>query len=101
MDFLTFDSFISIPVLIGFYYLGAVICPVLMWQCIRWFLRKYPLIQSLHTEGKEIVWSQLPTDKKWKMLILFVMMFMLAELFWRMMFEFLIAYMQMRDALVH
>ena len=101
MDFLTFNSFLSIPVLIGFYYLGAIVCPFVMWRWLKWLLQKYPLVEELHTQGKSMVWQQLPSDKKWKMLLLFIMMFMFAELFWRMLFEYLIAFMQMHDALVH
>ena len=101
MDFLTFDSLISIPVLITLYYIGAVICPFVMWRCMRWLLQKYPLIESLHTQGRALAWGQLPNDKKWKLVMLFAVMFIMAELFWRMMFEFLIAFIQMRDALVH
>jgi len=101
MDFLTFNSFISIPVLIGFYYMGAVLCPLIMWQCIRWLIRKYPSIEHLYTQGKYLTWTQLPADKKWKMMALFIGMLLMAELFWRMLFEFLIAFMQMHDALVY
>jgi len=101
MDFLTFNSFLSIPVLIGFYYLGAVVCPFLMWRCMKWLLRKYLWVGDLHAQGKSIVWQQLPNDKKWKLVMLFAGMFIMAELFWRMLFEYLIAFMQMREALVH
>jgi hypothetical protein len=101
MDFLTFNSFLSIPVLIGFYYLGAIVCPFVMWRCMKWLLKRYPWAADLHAQGKSIVWQQLPSDKKWKVVLLFVAMFLMAEIFWRMLFEYLIAFMQMHDALVH
>jgi len=100
MDFLTFNIMISIPVLIGFYYLGAVICPIAMWFCMRWILQRYPILKDLYTEGSRWTWQQLPRDKKWKIMTLFAVMFLMGELFWRMLFEYLIAFMQMRNSLI-
>jgi len=100
MDFLTFDAMISIPVLIGFYYLGAVFCPLVMWRCMRWILARYPIIETLSKEGGRWAWQQLPREKKWKVIALFAVMFLMGELFWRMLFEYLIAFMQMRNAMV-
>jgi len=100
MDFVMFDSLISVPVLIGFYYIGAVVCPLVMWRCMWWLLQRYPLIDGIYTQGSTILWRQLPTDKRWKIVALFTMMFLFAELLWRLMFEFMIAFMQIRDALV-
>jgi len=100
MDFLTFKEFISIPVLIGFYYFGAVIFPFFMWIFLKWLMRKYKLIGDAHNKGKEMVLSVLNTKQKTKLFAAFLMAFLFLELFWRMLFEFLIAYMQMRDAIL-
>jgi len=101
MDFLTFDSFISIPVLMGFYYIGAVFCPLVMWRCIRWMVARFSLLEQTYLRGKTLIWQLLPVKQKVKVLLLFMAAFLLAEIFWRMLFEFLIAFMQMRDALVY
>lgn len=100
MDFLTFKEFISIPVLIAFYYAGAVVFPFFMWIFSIWLMKKYTLIGDVHNKGKEMVWGVLSTKQKLMLVSAFLMAFMFMELFWRMLFEFLIAYMQMRDALV-
>ena len=100
MDFLIFDNFISIPALIGFYYLGAILCPFVMWRCMRWVLTKFSLLEQTYLQGKSLIWQALPAKQKAKVLLLFIAAFLLAEVFWRMMFEFLIGYMQMHDALV-
>ncbi len=100
MDFLTFKDFISIPVLIGFYYLGAVVMPVLMWFILLWLSRKFRIFSDLHHTGKEKIWNRLSIRQKALFISLFMMVFLFMELFWRMLFEFLIAYMQMRDALL-
>ena len=101
MEFLSFDRFIAIPVLIGFYYIGAVVCPVVMWRCLRWLVRKYPLLGELQHQGQTAFWRLLPNAAKWRMVLLFIAMFLFGELLWRLLFEFMIGYMQMHDALVY
>lgn len=101
MDFLTFKRFISIEVLIVFYYLGAVVLPMAIWYLMTWLLQRYQLLNAAYENGKEIVWSSLSSKQKTRVLAFFIISFLFMELFWRMLFEFLIAYMQMRDALLH
>ena len=100
MDFLTFKSFISTEILIIFYYLGAIIMPVGIWLLLTWFLHKYRLLNNAYENGKEIIWKSLNTKQQTKFVAFFVISFLFMELFWRMFIEFLIAYMQMRDALL-
>jgi len=100
MDFLTFKSFISTEVLIIFYYIGAVIMPVGVWFLATWFSRKYIFVDSAYKKGKETIWKSLNNKQQTKLVIFFMSFFLFMELFWRMLFEFLIAYMQMRDALL-
>ena len=83
-----------------FYYLGALILPIAMWLVFKWLIRKYELLGAVVKNGKELVWQSLSLKQKIIFIALFVMAFLFMELFWRMMFEFLIAYMQMRDALL-
>ena len=100
MDYLTFKSFISTEVLIIFYYLGALILPVGIWFLLAWFVRKYRLLNTAYETGKEIIWRSLNKKQQTKYIAFFVTSFLFMELFWRMFFEFLIAYMQIRDALL-
>ena len=100
MDFLTFKSFISTEVLIIFYYLGAIIMPVAIWFLLVWLMQKYKFLDTAYESGKEILWQSLNKKQQIKLVVLFVTLFLFMELFWRMLFEFLIAYMQMRDALL-
>ena len=100
MDFLTFKSFISTEVLIIFYYLGALILPISVWLLLTWLIRKYKLVNTAYENGKEIIWKSLNRKQQTKLVVFFITSFLFMELFWRMFFEFLIAYMQMRDALL-
>ena len=100
MDFITFKSFISTEVLIIFYYLGALMLPIGIWLLLTWFLRKYKLFNAEYEGGKETIWTSLNRKQQTKLIALFVTSLIFIELFWRMFFEFLIAYMQMRDALL-
>ncbi|MDZ7661362.1 DUF4282 domain-containing protein [Thiohalophilus sp.] len=100
MDYLTFNTFISIEVLIVFYYLGAVILPVGAWFVALWLLRKYQLLGDAYQKGKTATWDLLNKQQRFWLVLFGLVFFLLMELFWRLLFEFLIAYMQMRDALV-
>jgi hypothetical protein len=100
MDFLTFKTFISQDALIVFYYMGAIFCPFFAWVLAKILIYKFDLIGSLHQKGKEFFWKTLSFKQKILVSFLMVFIFLLMQLFWRMMFEFLIAYMQIRDALV-
>lgn len=99
MDFLTFKSFISTEVLILFYYIGALILPIATWFLSTWLIRKYKFLNATYEGGKEMIWKSLNKKQQIKFLTFFIFFFLLMELFWRMLFEFLIAYMQIHDAL--
>ena len=90
INFLTFKSFISYNMLFVFYYIGAIGVPYIVFMYSKKFY-KYP---------KEAASSLLTKKYKVKLVVLFISMFIFLEIFWRMMFEFLIAFLQMRDALV-
>ncbi|MCW9047252.1 MAG: DUF4282 domain-containing protein [Gammaproteobacteria bacterium] len=100
MDFLTFNRFISIEVLIIFYYLGAIVMPAGLWISIKWLIHKYNFLNSGYETGKMLFWKSLTFKQQLKLGFILVICFLLMELFWRLLFEFLIAYMQMRDSLL-
>ena len=100
IDFLSFKTFISIDALIIFYYIGAIFLPIAVWLSMMGLVRKYQIISRVYKLGKETLWGMLSYQQKSVLLLFFVFLFFLMELFWRMIFEFLIAYMQMREALL-
>lgn len=100
MDFLTFKTFISIDALIIFYYLGAIILPIFSWVFLTWLVQKYKLLNDSYKNTKELLWKQLSKKQKVQFVVLFLITFFFMELFLRMLFEFLIAYMQIRDAII-
>ena len=85
VEFLTFKSMISPQVLMFVYYLGAVACPVIMILAFR----KARENSTFLREGKS----------KKVAGVLFLLL-ILGELAWRMLLEFLIAYFQIRNALM-
>jgi len=100
MDFLTFKTFISTEVLIAFYYFGAVVFPIGLWFFISWLLKRYEFLNITYNRSKALFWQALTGKQQFAMISTFVVSVFFMELFWRMLFEFLIAYMQIRDALV-
>ena len=99
-DFLTFKTFISPMTLIIFYYIGAVLMPPFIWFFSRWVMKKIDFIEQSYLKIREIGWRGMTIKYKILSVFIFVMIFLFMELLWRMMFEFLIAYMQIREALV-
>jgi len=90
-NFLSFKTFISLDVLVGLYYLGALGVPIGGWILARWLKNKFCTSEDeAKTKGKF----------QTKLIFIFLAMFVLLEVFWRVMFEFLIAYFQMRDIIV-
>jgi uncharacterized BrkB/YihY/UPF0761 family membrane protein len=96
-DFLTFKTFISPTVLTIMYSFGLFIMPIFAWFVIS-KVKKY--IPSQIIEFKNKAFSQMRLQDKVKVIFFALLMLLCMEICWRMMFEFLIAYMQMHDALV-
>lgn len=93
MDFLTFKSFISPSLLIIFYYIGAIVIPIILFYKKQKLLQNINFLNNIYNSIKK----QLPNKIK----IYLIFFFIFLEILWRMMFEFLIAYMQIRDSLVN
>ena len=102
-DFLSFRLMISPALLLVIYYAGALGVPIMVFYWIRYAGKKMDesrfaphkhfLRQRL--EKSETVRQYRTTAIAWG-IFLFIMM----EVFWRMMFEFFIAYFQMHNALI-
>ena len=99
-DFLTFKIFISPTMLIIFYYIGAVVMPVFIWFVSRWLMGKIGMVEESYQVAKSMTWKSMRFKYRVLFVFLFIIMFLFMQIIWRMMFEFLIAYMQMREALI-
>ena len=99
LDILSFKSFISPSVLIVCYYLGALGAPLVMLGTLIWARREAGK-QGFAPENLSFWtrWASHPNQLK--VLLIFILMFICMEIGWRMMFEFMLAYFQMRDALL-
>jgi len=100
IDFLNFKFFISPYVLIVCYYIGAIAVPVGSWLLASWIIRKYSTASDIYESGKSTLKSITRTKDRMLLYALFILFFIFMEIMWRMMFEFLLAYLQMRDALM-
>ncbi len=97
-DFLTFNTFIAQDILIFFYYVGAVIMPVILWFSRDYLLKKVSLFNSVNTFLKGF-FESLNLKNKTITIIGFVMIFFCMELCWRMIFEAMIGYFDMHNYL--
>ena len=99
-DFLTFKSFISPSILIVFYYMGVFTLPLIIWKFSTRITSQFRLLNTLYEKGQRLVWKILSTKQRLIVVFVFLSMLIMMEIIWRMMFEFLIAYMQIREALI-
>ena len=101
LDFFAFRTFVSQELLILGYALGAIGVPVASWALALWIKGRYRLVSASYERGKAVVRGLTRARDRALFWGMFLTAFVMMELMWRMMFEFLIAYLQMRDALVH
>ncbi len=98
-DFLSFRSFISPSLLIFFYYLGALGVPLFGWLVAHALWRRLREgLRASETGRTSLAWLA----RRREVLVLWIMFafaFLAMEIGWRMMFEFMLAYFQMRDLL--
>jgi len=90
-DFLTFRSFITPDLLIITYYIGAVVMPLLSFAMTLWIKNKISLEIDLGVDRRY----------RYAFYLSLIGCFICMEIFWRVMFEFMIAYFDMHDALMH
>lgn len=120
-DFLQFKLFIAQDVLNIFYIVCAIALPFICWFWLSWMVRKYAVIIRLYRSTKrsniisfitwivrrinffqnkidqKLQWKSLTTTQKFKFIAVFIFIVFFAELFLRLMFEYLIAFMQMHE----
>lgn len=93
-DFLTFQTFITPTLLIIFYYLGAMVIPIVSYSIAKWIKSSY-----FKDIGNQIKKS-LSLKQRASILSIALFCFICMEVFWRVIFEFFIAYFDMHDALM-
>ncbi|MEW5837765.1 MAG: DUF4282 domain-containing protein [Pseudomonadota bacterium] len=99
LDFLSFKSFISPSILMACYYCGAVAMPMVMLGIVFWG-RRTMRQQGFAPEDLSL-WTRWATHRnQLVVLAIFLFIFLMMQIGWRMMFEFMLAYFQMRDALL-
>ena len=98
LDFLTFNTFITPSLLILMYYIGAVLIPLLSWYLAAWIHKNY--LSKVSGLVKEEIKQRTTVKQRLYTIIAFVLCFLCMEIFWRVMFEFFIAYFDMHDALM-
>jgi hypothetical protein len=97
-DFLLFNTFITPSLLIFTYYVGAVLIPLLSWYLATLVHRNY--FTKVSGLVKAEVQRRTTVKQRFYTILAFVLCFLCMEIFWRMMFEFFIAYFDMHDALM-
>ena len=97
-DFLTFQTFITPSLLILMYYIGALLIPVVSWYLARWMQKSY--FSKVSKRIEEEVTTRTTAKQRFIVYTAFITCLLCMEIFWRMMFEFFIAYFDMHDALM-
>ncbi len=98
VDFLSFRYFISPAVLPFCYVLGAAGIPFGAWLAAKRterFLKKQ--VPEAHRAGEEYASGR---GHRGRIISFFSILFVISEILWRILFEFLIAFLQMREALL-
>jgi len=97
-DVLLFRRLIGPTLLIGMYYVGAIAVPFIAWRIGRRLIAKArPADGTQGWDGK----GPAPIDPglRRRVWAVAIVLFIVMEVFWRLGFEFGIAYFQMHDAL--
>jgi len=100
VEFFLFKRFISSEVLIIFYFLGSIVLPLFALKVAFYMMKRFHIFGQAYESFSKNIWQKLTFRQKVYFSSAFLAMFLFFEILWRMMFEFLIAYMQIRDALV-
>lgn len=94
-DFLAFQVYITPPVLLVVYYVGALLLPVVIYVGARRLRQRLARKDWKRAEDLATRWL----SQRSRIAAYAAVGLVLAELGWRMIFEFLMAYFQMHEAL--
>jgi hypothetical protein len=59
------------------------------------------IVNTAYEQGKSWLLNLTSLRQRMLLLALFILAFLCAEIIWRMVFEYLLAYLQIRDVLLH
>ena len=120
-EFFQFRFLIAVDVLPIFYALCALIIPIASWYFLLWLIRRYAVAIKLYQSGQysllfslliwiirkikffrdkideKITWRSLSPTQKLKFIAVYLFIVIFAELFLRLTFEYLIAYIHMHE----
>ena len=94
IDFLTFKSFIAIDFFIFFYYMGAIVMPILFLVKRSYLLNRFKFLENFYNILKGF-FSKLTKKQQIISILLFISFFLFLEIMWRICFEMVIGYFQM------
>lgn len=97
-DVLSFNHFVMQDFLIFFYYIGAIVIPILLLFFRKFLIDKISFLQKIDRKIKSFFLSLKATQKVVTVLGL-ILLFICMELCWRMMFEVMIGYFDMHNYL--
>lgn len=119
--FIQFKHLIAEDVLTVFYVLCAIILPIAFWFFLFWVIRRYAVVMQLYKDSdysiifslimwvirkikffknkmdEKITWQSLSLKQKLKFIGMYLMIVGFSEIFLRLVFEYLIAYMHMHE----
>jgi len=84
LDFLSFETFITPDVLMFFYYMGVFMLPFLLW---KYRVKVTSMYNSYQSQNKTYY------------TLISIAIFLILQLFWRMMFEAMIGYFDIHNYL--
>jgi hypothetical protein len=98
IDILRFNTFIASDVLIFFYYVGAIVMPFLLYRYKNRLIESFSFLKSID-DWLKTLFASLSEKEQQRAVVIMVMVFIMMELFWRMMFEAMIGYFDMHNYL--
>ncbi len=97
-DILTFNTFITQDVLVFFYYIGAVLMPVVLYLFKDYLIAHLSFVKKINDKLHRF-YASFSSNGKIVFWLMFLTMFLCMELCWRMMFEAMIGYFDMHNYL--
>ncbi len=97
-DVLLFNTFVTQDVLILFYYIGAVLMPIVLYVFRGEIIKRVAFFKRVNDTLKDF-YSKFTSTQKIVFWLVFITIFLCMELCWRMMFEMMIGYFDMHNYL--
>ena len=97
-DVLLFNTFVTQDVLILFYYIGALLMPIVLYVFRGEIIKRVAFFKRVNDTLKDF-YSKFTSTQKIVFWLVFITIFFCMELCWRMMFEMMIGYFDMHNYL--